>query len=104
MTELEQIAASVAKALGLEKNEMGYWNASHCVRSDGSNVFNDYWQARCRDWLRQRGNIALCGGTQMQPEFSSDFYPYDRSTAVINLHVPDAEFSARAIHELMTKP
>ncbi len=85
MTELEQIAASVAKALGVAEPE-------YCA-----DVFDPDWQARCRDWLVKNG-------------YSVEFWPNEKNYFLATrrleaeqqtIECPASEFCARAIHQLM---
>ena len=98
MTELEQIAASVAKALGLKEYEheaarRNYWtDGKEAFRKDGDGLFNAHWQVQARDWLLERGWSML-----QFPDIGS-IGGHNKS---IHLECPAAEFCARAIHELM---
>lgn len=116
MSELSDIAASVARALKLilSPNATCWeeWLKKEGMYSylekDGSNVFNQNWQIRCRDWLLQRGKLHF-GDETIDP-----YYVRDRGHRFEERHTsnggyiqhhlmicPAAEFCARAIHELM---
>lgn len=101
MSELEQIAASVAKALGLVQSD-GFGRAyvedkEHPLRgpfiqSDGMNIFAIYWQIRCRDWLLEHGYLIKAT--------SSNGVIARLGGPSIPLTCPASEFCARAIHAL----
>ena len=90
MTELEQIAQSVAQALGLKLEVLNWIDADgYGLKRDGSNVFGEHWQVRCRDWLHEQGHTVTTSS-------------YRGALALaFSIQCPAAEFCARAIHELM---
>lgn len=111
--DLAQIAASVARALDLggtykvSKSEGGppvaYWDRQnpisdrHYLEADGSNLTDPYWQCRCRDWLVAQGYAV---------EFGGDAIVHKETRAGcdgVQIDCPDAEFAARAIHEIMSR-
>lgn len=101
MTELEQVAARVAKALGLHTEAATDWQEPCWINEegpnllrDGSNLFSEYWQVRCRDWLLERGYLI-----ELTP-VGSAFMHSCKADREICLNVPAAEFCARAIHAL----
>lgn len=110
MNDLALIAQSVAKALGLSSHDNNepypfdspryYYaqsSASVWLLEDGSNLFDPHWQARCRDWLLERGYITQ-GKHGVSIYFDDDTH---ESPNGLSFQCPAAEFCARAIHELM---
>lgn len=101
MNDLALIAQSVAKALGLERVTIpgfdGYADRSASLSAAGSNLFDPHWQARCRDWLLERGYITQ-GKHGVSIYFDDDTH---ESPNGLSFQCPAAEFCARAIHELM---
>lgn len=96
-----EIAASVAKALGLtDYNELCWVTKAgingHGLRKDGSNLIDEYWQVRCRNWLYSHGysllTSAVLGEAWLTDEPDGD---------VVQIECFSSEFCARAIHELM---
>ncbi len=101
MTELEQIAASVAKALDMTSNGHMWITRERRAKTfavDGRDIFDPEWQARCRDWLLERGYITFETTKDNRKPIQVFF---DGKGHEINLAFPAAEFCARAIHELM---
>jgi len=116
--ELRDIAAKVAKALGLGELSVGHhsgavgWETGdmHATKrggtrllADGSNLFDPYWQVRCRDWLLERGwSIEIMPRTGMP----GGICHWDLDSGECNEHLiledtPPSEFCARAIAKLM---
>lgn len=110
-----EIAAAVAKALGLGKQFsakvagiVGYWDGEigphkplNVLHADGSNVFDPYWQVRCRDWLLEHGyHIDLDPLKKMGA--SHDIYR-DDNAYLWDSDCPASEFCARAIYALTEK-
>lgn len=94
MTQLEQITASVAKALSLEEQarEWGHWDKGWIwLQKDGSNLLSDYWRCRCMDWL-------------IEHNFTITMNEDHCVCGTVIYHCTAAEFPARAIHKLMSKP
>jgi hypothetical protein len=99
-SELEQIAASVAKALGLgEPNPAMGWQDSdrRWLTQDGSNVFEPYWRCRCLDWLLEHGYLV-----SFSP-IPAAHVAYKDGTGDFRWYGPASEFPARAINALMEK-
>ena len=67
MTDLSEVAADVAQALGLKQASIAQepvWeevnikdsDEYNCLLWDGSNLASEpYWRCRCEDWLRKEG-------------------------------------------------
>lgn len=102
MTDLAEVAASVAKALELvpsvdpsylwEKDPSSRWNAVGFF-ANGSNLTDPYWIWRCVEWLLAHGcDVWL---TSIRPP------ELEGMGRAFWLDCPVAEFPARAIHELM---
>jgi hypothetical protein len=108
MSELEKIAASVAKALGLVESVSGdcwaalsypdpddkSWLYLEHLMKDGSNIYSPYWQCRCRDWLLESGHAISMGWT------NEHFIAWWESAGVSKkktIECPASEFAARAI-------
>lgn len=103
MSELSDIAASVARALRLVDSKHGpdraWEDDMDCLFKSGSNVFESWWQVRCRDWLlRKRFDIDLGGNIH---QLWTLFKDGEKNECVFDLKCPAAEFCARAVHELM---
>lgn len=99
---LPDIAAKVAKALGLEADDEYWLDTEHMALAyDGSNLFDPYWQVRCRDWLLARRYTL----TFEPGDIGHDAY---QRVAIVKqgprLNCPASEFCARAIAKLMEKP
>jgi hypothetical protein len=96
-----EIAASVARALGLEDGpdfELNTWIDQHhdpgCgLAMDGHNLFGEYWQVRCRDYLRAQGRFVTIGPGDKHWAILEN----ERSQDIV-LTCPASEFCARAIH------
>lgn len=123
MDDLAAVAASVAKALGLELFDVREYGKTmrppvdvihnrrffrdpppnNCaeLEEDGSNLFYPSWQIRCRDWLLERGQVRFVRDTE---ENEHGFYPANERAPTIWLTCPAAEFCARAIHQLTSAP
>ena len=106
--QLPEIAASVAKALGLQKSLYHYWFdqqnkllSAPTLQYDGSNLFDPYWQVRCRGWLLERTGASIGLYNEGRHEFYADSTVDGRYN--FSLACPVSEFCARAIHELMRK-
>ena len=93
---LEQIAASVARALGVRLVHKDYVTVSPDLDlfMDGSNLFNDHWRCRCMDWLLEEGHTI-----HLNQRLS---HHLDMPVRV-HLDCPAAEFPARAIAALAEK-
>lgn len=93
MSDLSEVAASVAKALGLAllKFSQGtevYLDTEvsgeqNTIRKDGSNLTDPYWFKRCVGWIVEKGYTLTLDG--------------------LNLELAWEEYPARAIHELMRR-
>ena len=107
MTTLPEIAASVARALDLQRISPATASSEIDIRTgwrsedgewlwiDGSNLFDAYWQVRCRDWLLENGYlIALHPKPAAHVSFKDGHGDY-------RYYGPASEFCARAIHEVM---
>lgn len=100
MTELEQIAASVARALGLQLNATShFWigvGDKEILRVDGSDLFDDHWRCRCFDWLHSSGwDVCIAEHNHHHTAHKTEGNCW--------ITCPAAEFPARAIHELIRK-
>lgn len=114
VTELSQIAQSVAEALGLRRDpdmhpgwlatsDDLYSDSGYFLSEDGSNVFDLYWQARCRDWLLERGDIQFVHDIQtnlLAHGWRNKKNPWGSAHWNVVIRCPAAEFCARAIHQL----
>jgi hypothetical protein len=106
MSELEEIAASVAKALGLEPVSgsayEGMWDSGtgYYLGPNWIGLFDEFWQARCRDWLHAQG-YEIRSTLDAATLKVTDVDPLGLD---IIIQCPAAEFCARAIHELMKRP
>ena len=98
MTDLAEVAASVAQALELEDYDVESWGmppAWYFLDKDGSNLTDPYWIWRCVEWLLAHG-YCVC----FEPRANRSHGAW-HEVVQIDLDCPAAEFPARAIHELM---
>ncbi len=106
LTELEQIAQSVAKALGLKdyppsdgaRWHLPEWDGdnSPALLGDGSNLFDPYWRCRCMDWLLKQGYRIVMRDIGKHYVYSL-IHDYQGEA----IECPASEFCARVIHELI---
>lgn len=95
MSELAEIAESVAIALGLNRSDKCWWEMDESLRFDGLNLYEPYWQVRCQQWLLEQGSLHYY---KVRPYHC--FVPVDGNYRdEIKLECPSHEFAARAIHE-----
>jgi hypothetical protein len=106
-SELEQIAASVAKALGLtsiDGRPAGMQNSwldnteLYYLQCDGSNLFAPHWRARCEDWLLSH-DCEIRLGQSLSIELPHALIQHTR--LVLRSNCPGGEFGARAVHHIM---
>ncbi len=94
MSELAEIAASVAKALNLWASGKKEWyddeRGGYSLGMDGRAVFEDHWQVRCRDWLLANGQAI------------SHHRPNETLIGSLYMVGPVGMTYARAIHALIT--
>lgn len=112
MTDLAEVAASVAKALELvpsvdpsylwEKDPSSRWNAVGFF-ANGSNLTDPYWIWRCVEWLTDNGMWVEFAPRASRLVYDHSIENHFDKTDSVSINCPAAEFPARAIHKLMQR-
>ena len=104
MSELEDVAISVAEALGLHLNstEEFYTDGKRVISVDGSNLFIDpYWFHRCLEYLQDQGYDIYFGVNGVKNSVAKS--REDDTSIWYQTSCPFSQFPARAIHALVTQ-